>query len=319
MKYFKTYEQWEAKTEKDYSGEYYSLREFIELYDLQNEYVDYLKAEGLDDITIDNWDEYVEDDENEIIKFLGTNYNVFYHDEKSGDYFEIEKKKVKGSIGEVEVRLLTEEEQNDAHVIIEESGIYSEYEGRIGAFIKGGMVGATTMDVEDKEYYRFDIGIDPQYQGYGISTKLLQFMFEDAKKIGHHYITAQVTNPKLFKTLGDKYGFNLESDSGQKYATKRFKKYIGQCDKLRVENPDNKDFEKNEAYWQEMDKNKIEISVERFIDEVNMYNLLDEDDTPLSYIEQAKMSDNETATYISNWGDNECMFLYCHDYEFIYV
>lgn len=224
MKYFKTYEQWEAKPEIDYSGEYYNLRDFINDHDLQQDYIDYensllevptSKPELI--INMENWDEDMEDDETYIESFLGDGYYIFFNEET--DHFEIEKKKTKNSVGEVEVRLLSEAEEDDIHVILEYSGIHSEYKGRIGAFMGGSMVGGITQDSENKEEYRFDIAIDPEYQGYGISHKLLDFMIEDAKSSGHDMISAQVTNMKLLKFLGDTYNFNTYKDSDQYYAT----------------------------------------------------------------------------------------------------
>ena len=91
------------------------------------------------------------------------------------------------------------------------------------------------------------------------------------------------------------------------------KQYIGQCDTLR------RKCTGNEEFWHSMMKNKRKISFKQFINSVNFQQMLDDDETPEQYINNAVMSDNETAAYVSNWGDQEAMFLQTAGFEFIFV
>ena len=212
MNYFKKFENFIQNPEIDYSGEYYNLRDFINRHDLQN---DYVKHVNIPTINIDNWSENIEDDETYITTFLGDTYHIFY--DESIDSFEITKKK--GELYDIiSVRLLeTDSEKEKAHEIIRSCGIWSEYEGRIGAFINDEMVGTVSVNTTNNKYW-FDIGINPLFQGYGISSKLILFLIEDAKSLNSDSISAQVTNMKLAKSLKNKYGFELTKDSGQYFA-----------------------------------------------------------------------------------------------------
>lgn len=91
------------------------------------------------------------------------------------------------------------------------------------------------------------------------------------------------------------------------------KQYIGQCDTLR------RKCDNNEEFWHSMMKNKKKISFKNFINRVDFNQILDNDETPEQYIKDALMTDNETAAYISNWGDKEAMFLQTAGFEFIFV
>lgn len=91
------------------------------------------------------------------------------------------------------------------------------------------------------------------------------------------------------------------------------KQYIGQCDLLR------RKCDSNEEYWHDMMKNKKRIFFSDFINKVDMQQMLDEDETPEQYIKDAVRSDFETAAYVSNWGNKECMFLQTAGFEFIFV
>lgn len=90
------------------------------------------------------------------------------------------------------------------------------------------------------------------------------------------------------------------------------KKYIGQCDKLR-KNPD------NEIKWQNMMKDKKEISFAQFISSVDFTPLLDEGETAEEYIDFDVRSDSSTKAYVSHWGDDEAMFLQTAGFEFIFI
>ena len=91
------------------------------------------------------------------------------------------------------------------------------------------------------------------------------------------------------------------------------KSYIGQCDRLR------RNCETNEGYWQEMMTNKKVIPFETFIQSVDMTPMLDEDETPEGFIQDSLAQDPETASYVSNWGDKQAMFLQVAGFEFIFV
>jgi len=91
------------------------------------------------------------------------------------------------------------------------------------------------------------------------------------------------------------------------------KKYIGQCDALR------RNCDVNENLWHQMMENKKEISIDEFIENVDFSSLIDEDETVESFILDAKKSDPTTAAYISNWGEQECMFFQTAGFEFIFV
>jgi len=88
--------------------------------------------------------------------------------------------------------------------------------------------------------------------------------------------------------------------------------YFGQCDKIRcVSNT-------NEAYWHEMMKNKIKISIKEFINGVNFNKLLDDDESPEQWIGDALKSDPTSGVYKSNWGKENVMFFQTAGFEFIF-
>jgi hypothetical protein len=91
------------------------------------------------------------------------------------------------------------------------------------------------------------------------------------------------------------------------------KQYLGQCDLLRHKCTN------NEEHWHEMMANKKQIPFKTFIKNVEMQSMLDDDENPIDYIKDALREDSETATYLSNWGDKECMFLQTAGFEFIFV
>lgn len=93
----------------------------------------------------------------------------------------------------------------------------------------------------------------------------------------------------------------------------KLKKYIGQCDNLRKQCHD------NEQMWHDMMANKVKISFEKFIKNVDMTPILDKGETPMSYIDYSMKSDPDTAVYLSKWGEDEAMFLQTAGFEFIFV
>jgi len=91
------------------------------------------------------------------------------------------------------------------------------------------------------------------------------------------------------------------------------KQYIGQCDALR------RKCDVNEEYWHAMMTNKKEISVDQFLQNVDMSKLIDIGETPESYVDEAMRQDPGGGVFISRWGDEECMFLQTAGFEFIFV
>ena len=90
------------------------------------------------------------------------------------------------------------------------------------------------------------------------------------------------------------------------------KQYLGQCDQLRFQNPENED------KWQDMMRLKKKISFTRFLNSVDMSEMLDDDVTPKDYIKDCIREDDETGSYISKWGEDTCMFLQTSGFEFIF-
>lgn len=66
--------------------------------------------------------------------------------------------------------------------------------------------------------------------------------------------------------------------------------FKGVCDKVR-KTPEGEDF------WQEMMKNKEEVSEDEFIQHVNPVEILDADETWEQYIENARMQDPDLKFY----------------------
>lgn len=93
----------------------------------------------------------------------------------------------------------------------------------------------------------------------------------------------------------------------------KLKQYIGQCDTLRRESTC------NEEYWHDMMKNKVKISFDDFIKNVNFDKLLDNGESIKDYIDNAIKTDADTAAYTSNWGDKDCIFLQTAGFEFIFI
>jgi len=91
------------------------------------------------------------------------------------------------------------------------------------------------------------------------------------------------------------------------------KPYLGQCDIVRGK------CDANEGHWHDMMKNRKQIPFDTFINSVDFHKILDDDENPQGYINDAVRQDPETATYISNWGDREAMFLQVAGFEFIFV
>lgn len=89
--------------------------------------------------------------------------------------------------------------------------------------------------------------------------------------------------------------------------------YIGQCNIVRRCGPE------HEERWQHMIASSKSVPLDEFVEKVDMTPLLDEDDTPASYLRDATRADPTTRTYRSVWGDQACYFLQTAGFEFIFV
>jgi len=83
--------------------------------------------------------------------------------------------------------------------------------------------------------------------------------------------------------------------------------FLGPCDRLRLAG--------NEDLWQKMMLLKIPISMSEFEVSCQLDLLLDEGETLMEFI----AGDPESNFFISFWGDQPCMFLQTHGFEFIFI
>lgn len=212
IKSWKDFNSIKESIDQDLSGEYESLRHFIETNNLQKDFVDKYKESDAD-LNIENWEDFVQGEmgyDEEIIKDLvGKDYKVSY--DEDDDLFHIKKKKV----GKVKFQII----QSDSEEIIDildQSGIFSEFEPRFAVLVDGKIVGGSTYQLDETNTYNFDIAIIDEYQGYGISKPLIDKIIEDAKILIASEIKAQVTNNQLFDYLLQ-IGFKGYKDSDVKY------------------------------------------------------------------------------------------------------
>ena len=84
--------------------------------------------------------------------------------------------------------------------------------------------------------------------------------------------------------------------------------YKGQCDRVR-RTPE------GEAFWQEMMKNKVEITEEEFLNHVDPSSVLDDDETWEEYYRDNKRSDPDFAFYKSG---EDIYFFQTAGFEFIW-
>lgn len=91
------------------------------------------------------------------------------------------------------------------------------------------------------------------------------------------------------------------------------KQYLGQCDLLRFKGTENED------KWQDMMRNRKKIPLKSFLNNVEISQMLDDDEDPIQFLKDASMEDPDLASYVSNWGDKEAMFLQYGGFEFIFM
>ncbi len=91
------------------------------------------------------------------------------------------------------------------------------------------------------------------------------------------------------------------AESNKKY------RYIGQCDRLRKCG--------NEQNWQNMVAQAKPVTMQQFLDEVDMFPLLDEGES----VEDFFAGFSKVEFYFSAWGDQKCYFYKTRDFEFIFL
>ncbi len=204
------------KLNLDYSGEYEDLYNFIDDNDLQEKFVDLFNKYN-DEITISNWDDFVRGemgtDEEIISELVGNDYRIFY--DEDDDTFIIKKRK-KGKLN-FKIKISNSDEIIE---ILDEIGIFSEYKPRFVVTINDEIIGGSTYEIDGDNVYNFDIGILDEYQGYGISKKLIDIIIKDAKNMNSNGLKAQVVNNVLFEYLIS-LGFRGSVDNGVKYVFKK--------------------------------------------------------------------------------------------------
>jgi GNAT superfamily N-acetyltransferase len=193
----------------DYSGSYDSLRDFIYNKKLQQIFKD--KYDIPDD---KDWEYYTSGelgyDEEIIEELVGKDYRIRYDEED--DMFFITKKKT----GKINYKI----ELSDDNTILDVMDVHSEFEPRFAVIVDGNIVGGTTYEIDENNDYNFDMSINDEYQGYGISKKLVDYVIKDAKKLKCSGIKGMVVNNMLFDYLTQN-GFHGSIDSDTKYIYKK--------------------------------------------------------------------------------------------------
>lgn len=110
---------------------------------------------------------------------------------------------------------------------------------------------------------------------------------------GHHRIATRILN-------GDSYIYAN---------VLQLKTFIGTCDRLRINNP------QNDTFWHIMIKNKSEISKSEFLQQTDITSILDEDETFDEFM------NNYSGSYFKSiWNNNECTFIKLDaGFEYIFI
>ena len=204
--------------EKDYSGKYEHLRQFISDNKLQQIFSDKYKGD-IPALNVDNWDDYTQgelgSDEEVMKEMLGKNYKILYDEEN--DEFIVSKKKTNN----INFKIILSNKNYDkkVHKVIGDSGIFSEYEPRFVVLVGDKVIGGSTYKIDDDNVYHFDLGISEKYQGYGVSKELIDRIVEDAKKLKASEVNAYVVNNMLFQYFQTN-NWNVDKSDGEKYAWK---------------------------------------------------------------------------------------------------
>lgn len=94
---------------------------------------------------------------------------------------------------------------------------------------------------------------------------------------------------------------------------KRRRKYIGQCDRLRHESVS------NEKKWQAMMSCAKRVTAAMFLENVDIADLLDENETEREWIADQVHQDPTTGFYQSWWGSDRAWFIQTAGFEFIFL
>ena len=208
MKHLLPYKLFENNT--DYSGTYNDLKEFIVKNNLQKTFAEKYN------LKLAKWEDYVSGElgfDTEIIgELAGDDYRVYYNDDK--DDITLTKKRKKKKIN-YDIFLSNGKYDSDIYMIINNAGVHTEFEARFCIINNNRVIGGSTYEIQDNVYH-FDIAIDAEYQGYGISKELINKIIEDAKKLKTDGLSTEVINDVLFDYLLS-IGFHGSKDSDVKY------------------------------------------------------------------------------------------------------
>lgn len=107
-----------------------------------------------------------------------------------------------------------------------------------------------------------------------------------------------------------RYRSKFWGETVERRKVSRNSRYVGQCDRTRRLGA------REEALWQQMIALARQISRAEFARNVDLSPLLDEDETPESFLSDL---DRTSTFYESVWGDRRCWFIDTHGFEFIFV
>jgi len=91
------------------------------------------------------------------------------------------------------------------------------------------------------------------------------------------------------------------------------RKYVGQCDRVRRQSAS------NEEKWQAMMSCAEPVSATTFLENVDIGDLLEDDETAKQWIADAVRSDSSTGFYRSWWGNDRAWFIQTAGFEFIFL
>jgi GNAT superfamily N-acetyltransferase len=101
--------------------------------------------------------------------------------------------------------------------VFDSVGLYTTFEPRFIVRCDSKIIGGVTYEIEKEKglkIYNFDIALLEEYQGIGISKKLIVKVISDAETLGCDLLRAEVVNQKLEIHL-DRIGFEI-NDIGYK-------------------------------------------------------------------------------------------------------
>jgi len=173
--------------------------------------------------------------------------------------------------------------------------------------VDGDIMGVVEYVLHDGELTVSNILVRPEFRRKGYGSRMMQYLKEKYRGEYEYTPSMKTSDGAEFKHKDIEDLNSLDESKSNK------KQYLGQCDLLRHASP------KNEDNWHQMMSNKRKISFKSFIDSVDMTKMLDDDENPVDYIKDALRQDSSSAAYVSNWGDEECMFFQTAGFEFIFI